>query len=241
MNKRAYSSIKLERIEIYILNRLLRRENYASRTMNRDLVKRIIDLYEIAFAQEFYELPDFLSIDSAGRIMDRLPEEVINNPPSLEAIIKVISVYDQMLAEEFLADTANSRAFTAADYNNRANARWELGRVDEALSDYDMAYQLEPNKISFRMNRLQLLLELNRKEEVIQELAGINEAFKGDFHNLSNIINCNWRCNRMGYALKWISEFLRQLIPCSRLLHGLEMDPSLLKRNGSIIVCSQRK
>jgi tetratricopeptide (TPR) repeat protein len=107
--------------------------------------------------------------DEIEEVLGRLPSEVILNPVSLETIDLIIEESFLVQEERHLKDAVDSPCSTAADFSYRAYARAEFERLEEAVEDYQMAYNLEPANYSHLIEKAQLLLDM-----------GVNDAALGD-------------------------------------------------------------
>ncbi len=102
-------------------------------------------------------------------VLGRLPSDVILNPVSLDTIDLIIEESFLVQEERRLKDAVDSPCITAADFNYRAYARAEFERVEEAIKDYQRAYELDPGNYSHLIEKAQLLLETGRNDGALKD------------------------------------------------------------------------
>jgi tetratricopeptide (TPR) repeat protein len=102
-------------------------------------------------------------------VLGRLPSEVIHNPVSLDTIDLIIEESFLVQEERHLKDAVDSPCSTAADFSYRAYARAEFERTEEAIDDYQKAYELDPWTYSYLIEKAQLLLETGKNDAALKE------------------------------------------------------------------------
>lgn len=110
----------------------------------------------------------------AEAALKSLPPGVIANPMSVEFIQHYQDAIDQLAYVSFIKETAEDVCDYAMCFNNRANAKAELGRIDEALEDYNLACQqnpdgTSPDEITPFLGRAQLYIKIGRRPEALND------------------------------------------------------------------------
>jgi len=172
-----------KRIELYILNRLRNQHPEYSQqgaSVTVECIKSIIKIREIVFSRILHEPPSMITDEEAMSILKKLPPAILKNPVSIKTIEIIISEHEQLITRNVMYDMANDEAFSASEYNNRAAARSEFERYDEALEDYNRACELEPDSLSFFQNRATLFLSLGMRDEALNDISYVNNKLTNE-------------------------------------------------------------
>jgi tetratricopeptide (TPR) repeat protein len=163
------------------------------------------------------------SDEEAETILADLPEKAIARPFAEETIEIIQGIEGALAYKRYVRDIADDQCVSACDFNNRANARSELGRYEEALEDYGRASELDPVDSCCLVNRMQLLVQLGRLNEAVVDAEHawkIMEAGRPDRQlDLLVIANIFNKCNRPHQAavcLYHYFELLESLRPYMR-------------------------
>ena len=162
--------------------------------------------------------------EEIGKVLGRLPSDIIRNPVSLETIDLIIEESFLVQEERHLKDAVDSPCITAADFNYRAYARAELERVEEAIKDYQRAYELERGNYSHLIEKAQLLLDTGLNEAALRDAryvcdrlmsAGDKSECVDDLIRVSDIFR---QCDQLKLAASCILivvNTLKAVISCS--------------------------
>ncbi len=148
------------------------RSNAASDSLFLEHIEQAIAIY-----MEYDELFEF-NREIAEAALKRIPTGVISNPVSLVFIQHYHDAIDQLAYMRFIRETAEDSSGSAMRLNNRANAKAELGRIDEALEDYNLACQENPSSTSPQditpfFGRAQLCLRIGLNPEALKDVEHI--------------------------------------------------------------------
>ena len=167
------------------------------------------------------DISDFL----AKAIYERLAEDVIAEPMAVRTIELICELYDEIALELFLREGANAECSTAWQFNNRANSRSASGRYLEALEDYNLACEIEPNCLMYLLNRAKTFLALDMRELALRDatrayVQAANRQFgtKDDFMTVDDfveiadlMITCGRKEKALEVLLKFTLAFKRYL------------------------------
>lgn len=232
--KKDHKIIILEHINLYyICNRLRNKYPEYSQPdarVNIEYVKLIIRIEDLFLSKTINSnvAPSFINNEEAISILKRLSPAIIKNPMSLKTIDAVLNEYNQLEYRNMLSDIIDCEAENASEHNNRANARFEAGRYDEALNDYTHACELEPDEIGYFRSRAQLLLKLNMKQKALRDIRYINERIlKNNLLQYLTIfpsqIQLNFKCHKYDMVLKLTERYFDQLssiLPNTRITNN---------------------
>ncbi|MBI5846875.1 MAG: hypothetical protein HZB31_02840 [Nitrospirae bacterium] len=195
------------------------RSNVAADSLFLEHLEQAIDIY---VGQD-----DPLEFDReiAEATLNGIPTGVIANPMSLEFIQHYHDAIDHLAYVRFIKETAEAACDSAMGLNNRANAKAELGRIDEALEDYNMACQetpsaTSPHDITPFFGRAQLCLKIGRRPESLNDAEHIFDVISSS--------SCNDIFDHLSLARLFLQcgNLEKSVISLKRLMHVLtEMLP----------------
>ena len=157
-------------------------------------------------------------------VLGRLPSEVIHNPVSLDTIDLIIEESFLVQEERHLKDAVDAPCITAADFSYRAYARAEFERAEEAIDDYQRAYELDPGTYTYLIEKAQLLLETGMNDAALKEAKYVcdrlfSAADKSEcVDDLIRIADIFRQCDQLKLAVACILQVantLKAIIACS--------------------------
>ncbi|OGW26529.1 MAG: hypothetical protein A2X59_00055 [Nitrospirae bacterium GWC2_42_7] len=193
--------------------------------LRSDVVADILFLERIEQALHIYlEYPDPFEFerDPAEAVLKSLPSEIIKNSAAVEFIQYYQDARNQLEHERFLKETADDNCESA---NNRANAKAELGRIDEALEDYNQACHENPksplpHKITPFFGRARLYLEIGQGLDALKNAEHIfdllSESSYVDTFEYLSLAELFLQCNvpeKSVICLKHLLDFLTDMLP----------------------------
>lgn len=173
------------------------------------------------------DISDYL----AKAIYERLAEDVIAKPMEVRTIDLICELYDETGLEHFLGEGADAECATSWQFNNRANSRSASGRYLEALEDYNLAREIEPNCLMYLLNRAKTFVALDMRELALRDTLlayaqTVNKQFgtKDDFMTIDDFVEiaelmliCGRKEKALEVLLKFTLAFKRYLPFLSRI------------------------
>lgn len=112
-----------------------------------------------------------VSYEEAIEVLKNMPAEIFSSPISAKSIEYILSSLSSIRYRSFLNATADCSGDDPISLFNRANARAELGRTEEALEDLIHVCILNPDNIDGFISRASLYSSLGEKAKALQDAA----------------------------------------------------------------------
>lgn len=124
----------------------------------------------------------------AENALKRLPSEVIAKPLAVEFLQLYLDARGECAYLQFISETAGDCCNSYRAFNNRANAKAALGRLDEALEEFNLACEKindsgVPYDATPFMGRAGLYVVLGRSREALKEAEYIFEMLSDYSHS----------------------------------------------------------
>ncbi len=221
-NSRREGAGAVERLEFAIIDYIGERWPECWSPSSR-VTRHFIELVDAAMDEVILQdQPDLEGCDLGEGISEEeeailagLPEKAKKHPLTHETVHLILRERDDMLCRSILVETADTRCVRAWEFNNRANARAELGRSLEALKNYNLACDMEPNQPDLLLNRAGFLRRLEAIKDALEDAARAYRLIEGggiehdmDFLHLASIFMA---CGEMHQAMKAFSTILKSL------------------------------
>jgi len=92
-------------------------------------------------------------------------------PADPEGFVRAyLDLRDEHGMDEFFREDADSEAREANEVSNRGNSRLQLGRIEEALGDFDRAVELAPKSAHVHGVRAQALFSIGNLEKALEDV-----------------------------------------------------------------------
>ena len=220
-NQQLNETITEKPIEVSIINYIKRNHpEYSPPTslVTRDFIKLInVAMGKVIFpddsVDDTFDSGEEISDDEAGEILQSLSPEVISQPLTYETIHIILDVYNNLMWEKHIQETAETECVRAWEFNNRANARAALGRSLEALRDYNRACEIEPDVPDYLFNRSQFLLGLGAKGDALTDATHAHQIMQKHsveyLHDFLQLTSIFVECGEISLALKALEDFIR--------------------------------
>lgn len=201
---------------------------HAHATMTISFIKDVNTAWNSAIGiRSENDISDYL----AKAIYESLAEDVIAKPMEVRTIELICDLYDEIGFEHFLWEGVDAECSTSWQFNNRANSRSALGRYLEALEDYNLACEIEPNSLMYLLNRAKTFIALDMRELALRDATRAyaqteNKQFgtKEDFMSVDDFIviaelmvTCGREEKALEVLLKFALAFKRYLPFLSRI------------------------
>lgn len=179
--------------------------------------------------------PFAFECELAESALKRVPSEVIDKPMSIEFLQLYLDARDECAYLQFISETAGDCCDSYMALNNRANAKAALGRLEEALEDFNLACEKvhdsgAPYDATPFLGRAGLYVVLGPRSEALKEAEYIFDMLSDHSHS-----NCFEHIDLARLFLKCNDPF-KSLICLKRTLRLLtEMLPfTFLGLEGSL-------
>jgi len=201
-----------------------------------DTWNRIIDI-EIGLDDS--SMDDDIADEEAEEILRKIPQDAISRPLSCETIGIIMAEGNAVSTRRFLLETADKHCARACEFNNRANARRELGRCLEAQIDYNRACDIDPNEPAYFLNRAGFFVQLGLIDDAMRDCLhvatlvgseGTDEEW--DLFRLASIF---WRCGESLLAAQALLNCLRLVSTLVPYITEDEDGGYIIRKNGRTI------
>lgn len=124
----------------------------------------------------------------AESALKRLPPAVIDKPMAVEFLKLYLDAREECAYLQFISETAGDCGDSYMALNNRANAKAALGRLDEALEDFNLACEkihdsVEPYDATPFIDRAWVYVVLGRRSQALKEAEYIFDMLSNYSHS----------------------------------------------------------
>jgi tetratricopeptide (TPR) repeat protein len=182
--------------------------------VTHDFIKLIdVPMEKVCFPDDSVEPGKEITDEEARAILHRLSPEVTSSPLTYETIHIILDVYNTIMREKHIRETAETQCARAWEFNNRAHARAALGRSLEALRDYNRACEIEPDVPDYLFHRSQFLLGLGAKGDALSDATHAHQIMQKKsvdyLHDFLHLTSIYVECGEISLALKALEDFIR--------------------------------
>ena len=212
--------------------------------VDKGYIRLVLDTWNRVIDSEIG--PDDSSVDDdiadeeAEEILRRIPGDAISRPLARETIGIIMAEANVASTRRFLLETADEHCARACEFNNRANARRELGRYLEAQIDYNRACDIDPNESAYFLNRAGFFLELGLIDDAMRDCLHVVTLLKEDdvshYDDLFMLAGIFWQCGERLLAIQSLLNYLgvmESIIPFAK--QEEEGSGYRIEKNGCVI------
>ena len=192
--------------------------------VDKGYIKLVLDTWNRIIDSEIglddSSMDDDIADEEAEEILRKIPGDAISRPLACETIGIIIAEANAMLTKRFLLETADEHCARACEFNNRANARSELGRYLEAQIDYNRACDIDPNEPAYFLNRAGFFVQLGLIDDALRDCLHVATLLKEDdvrhYDDLFTLAGIFWQCGERLLAIQSLLNYLgmmESLIP----------------------------
>lgn len=134
------------------------------------VIEAVEEAQAFVFRSEAEEEEVLPGVDPFAFLVYLGEEEALFPRDPLDFVREYIDRQESFSLEEFIREDADSDAHEANEFANRGNSRFHLGRVEEALEDYDRAVELAPDRPHPYEARGRALLEIGNLEKALEDI-----------------------------------------------------------------------
>ncbi len=169
-----------------------------------------------------------MSRKKAAKIMRMLPDNIRQGPVTLDiirAIDKQTRLYSSEENRKQTLKIADTKVRSYRRFTDRAFARWELGRLAEALEDFDRACELSPGDQDIFRCRIRVMIEMGMFERALQNLSIIDEEMVEITADNADIrSSIPWYYVRCGAPKKALHSMIKHILALKALTPYVTID-----------------
>jgi tetratricopeptide (TPR) repeat protein len=184
--------------------------------VDKSYIKLVLDTWNRIIDSEIglddSSMDDDIADEEAEEILQKIPQDAISQPLACETIRLIMAESNAVSTMKFLLETADEHCARACEFNNRANARSELGRYLEAQIDYNRACDIDPNEPTYFLNRAGLFVQLGLIDDAMRDCLHVATLLKEDdvrhYDDLFTLASIFWQCGERLLAIQSLLNYL---------------------------------